>query len=112
MTPDDKLVEIVVAALEELKGFDIQVLDVSGLTTITDVMIIASGRSDRQVKSLAAKVAEESAKFGVSPMGREGEVAGEWILVDLYDVVVHIMQPRIRDFYQLEKLWVSDEKWG
>ncbi len=112
MTPDDKLVEIVVAALEELKGFDIQVLDVRELTTITDVMIIASGRSDRQVRSLAAKVAEECAKIGVSPRGQAREAAGEWILVDLYDVVVHVMQPRIRDFYQLEKLWISEGKRG
>lgn len=97
--------ELVVAAIEELKGQDLVELDVHALTDVTDCMIIASGRSDRQVRALAENVVEKAKARGVQPMGIEGLDQGEWVLVDLCDVVVHLMQPDTRDYFQLEKLW-------
>ena len=101
----EELVKLVVDALEDLKAVDIRVLDVHNLTSITDAMIIASGTSNRHVKSLADRVIEAAKHHGIQPIGSEGLDQGEWALVDLGDAVVHVMQPRIRDFYQLEKLW-------
>ena len=105
-----KLEETVINALDELKAVDIKVLDVRQLTSITDIMIIASGTSARQVRSLAQKVIEEVKKINIYPLGSEGEDQGEWALIDLGDIVVHIMQPGIREYYQLEKLWSVDSK--
>ncbi len=104
-TIKNKLVE----ALHELKALDVQVLDVRNLTTITDTMIIASGRSDRQVKAMADKLIERAKELGIPPIGVEGEQQGTWILVDLGDVIAHLMHPTTRAYYQLEKLWSSDE---
>ncbi|MGE0486743.1 MAG: ribosome silencing factor [Gammaproteobacteria bacterium] len=101
----DALVRCVETALDDGKAVDIRVIDVRGLTVITDFMVIASGRSARQVKALTDRVQEAAAKVGVKAVGTEGEGAAEWVLVDLGDVIVHVMQPTIRDFYQLEKLW-------
>lgn len=101
----EQLRDIVVKALEDLKGVDIRVLDVRGVTAITDIMIIASGTSDRHVKALANSILKEAKAHGVRPLGIEGERDAEWVLVDLRDVVVHVMLPRMRDFYNLEKLW-------
>lgn len=106
----DELKNIVVNALEELKGIDIKVLDVRGISSFTDLMIIASGTSNRQVKALSDKVIEKCKKAGFRPLGVEGEREGEWILVDLGDVVVNIMKPETRDFYNLEKLWSMGER--
>jgi ribosome-associated protein len=107
----EELKQIALQALEDLKGLDIAEYDVRGMTTVTDVMIIASGTSDRHVKSLADAVVIACKKAGMAPLGVEGEREGEWVLVDLGDVVVHVMQPRIREFYALEKLWtVTEEK--
>ncbi len=100
-----KLEKTVINSLEELKAVDIKILDVKRLTSITDIMIVASGTSARQVRSLANKVIEEVKKINVYPLGSEGEEQGEWALIDLGDIIVHIMQPAIRDYYQLEKLW-------
>ncbi len=100
-----KLAGTVIKALEELKAVDIKKLDVKRLTSITDMMIIASGTSNRQVKSLADKVIEETKRISVIPLGTEGHQEGEWVLIDLGDVIVHIMHPKTRDYYQLEKLW-------
>ena len=102
---EDKLLALVIDALEELKGVDIRVLDVSGLTSITDRMVVASGTSTRHVKSLADNVVRKTREAGFRALGVEGEQAAEWVLVDLGDVVVHVMMPSIRDFYALEKLW-------
>ena len=101
----EDLVKLAIDALEDIKAQDISVIDVRDLNNITDVMIIASGTSRRQVVSIARNVAEKAKAAGVMPIGSEGEVAGEWVLVDLGDVVVHVMQPSIREFYQLERLW-------
>jgi ribosome-associated protein len=101
----EELVKLVVEALDDLKARDIRVLDVRKLTSITDFMVVASGTSDRHVRSIADHVLERSAAAGHPPLGVEGAEQGEWVLVDLEDVVAHIMQPKIRDFYQLEKLW-------
>jgi len=97
--------DLVIKALQDMKGADIHALDVRGLTAITDFMVIASGTSDRHVKSLARNVLDQARSAGAKPMGVEGEQEGEWVLVDLRDVVVHIMRPQVRDFYNLEKLW-------
>ena len=101
----EKLKQIVVNALEDLKAQDIRVLDVRGMTTVTDLMVIAGGTSTRHVKALSDNVVEAAKKHGVRPLGVEGEREAEWVLVDLGDVVVHLMLPRVRDFYNLEKLW-------
>ena len=100
----DALVELVTAAVDDLKGQDVQVLDVRELTTITDYMVIVSGTSDRHLKALAEEVVDRVKEAGLKPAGVEGQ-GGEWILVDLLDVIVHLMRPSARDFFALERLW-------
>ena len=101
----DELRETALSALDELKALNVRVLDVRAMTSVTDFMIVASGRSARHVRSLAENVVRGAKAWGQTPLGVEGEREGEWVLVDLCDVVVHVMQPETRDFYQLEKLW-------
>jgi len=103
--PGERLLEIVLAALEDLKAVDIRVIDVRGKTSITDRMVTASGTSTRHVKALADNVALQAKRHGFQPLGVEGEKAAEWVLIDLGDVVVHVMLPETRKFYALEKLW-------
>lgn len=109
MASTESLTTVVVEALDDLKAQDIRVMDVAGLTSITDTMVIASGTSDRHVKALSDNVVEQAKKSGVRPLGVEGEQTREWVLVDLGDVIVHVMLPRVRSFYNLEKLWSMDE---
>jgi ribosome-associated protein len=97
--------DLVARALDDLKADNVHVLDVRHLTTVTDTMVIASGRSDRHVRAIAGAVVEQAKKAGFRPIGVEGERSGDWVLVDLADVVVHVMLPRVREFYNLEKLW-------
>jgi ribosome-associated protein len=105
----EKLLDLVIDALDERKAIEVRVLDVRALTSITDVMVVASGSSNRHVRALAGHVVEKAKECGVQPLGVEGEAAGEWVLVDLVDVVVHLMLPRVREFYNLEKLWSMQE---
>ena len=107
---NEQIVKIVVAALEEVKAKDIVTIDVRGKTSITDFMIIASGGSARQVKALAENVLEKSKEQGVKPVGCEGLDGGEWALIDLNDVVVHVMQVETREHYDLERLWQGAEQ--
>jgi ribosome-associated protein len=104
----EALSRLAVEALEDRKAAKVRVLDVRGLCSFTDFMIIASGSSNRQVKAMADNVIEKAKADGVPPLGVEGHQAGEWVLIDLGDVVVHAMQPATREFYQLEKLWDVD----
>ena len=101
----DELLAIVITALEDLKGVDIRVIDVRDLTSITDRMVVASGTSTRHVKALAENVELKAKQHGYIPLGIEGEQTAEWVLLDLGDVVVHVMLPETRTFYGLEKLW-------
>ncbi|MCK9469814.1 MAG: ribosome silencing factor [Porticoccaceae bacterium] len=96
---------IIISALEDIKAIDIAVLDVSAMTDVMDTLVVASGNSNRQVKALADNVVEECKKAGFQPLGVEGLDTAEWVLVDLGDVVVHVMLPETRKFYELEKLW-------
>ncbi len=105
----ENLQRVAVQALDDLKAQNIEIIDVRNKTTITDVMIIASGTSDRHVKALADHVVARVKSAGVRPLGVEGERDGEWVLVDLNDVIVHVMLPRVRDFYNLERLWSMEE---
>lgn len=100
-----ELKQVVLNALEDLKGQDITCIDVSDQTEITDFMIIATGTSNRHVKSLVERVAEASSRHFSKPLGIEGAEQGEWVLIDLRDVVVHVMLPDVREFYDLERLW-------
>ena len=101
----EQLCDLVVDALEDVKARDIVKLDVRELTTVTDYMIVASGTSNRHVKALADAVAEKAREAGHRPAGIEGEDGSEWVLLDLQDTLVHVMLPRVREFYNLEKLW-------
>lgn len=103
-----ELQNIVINALEELKAQNICVLDVRNIATFTDLMIIASGTATRHVKAIADKVQERCVAAGIRPLGVEGQREAEWVLVDLNDIVVHVMLPATREFYNLEKLWSVD----
>ena len=109
---EESLQSIVVSALEDLKARDVLVLDVRGLTSIADSMVIASGTSDRHVRSLAENVIEKCRESGHKPRGVEGLKDGEWVLVDLQEILVHVMRPSTRAFYNLEKLWAPPARSG
>ena len=102
--------QAVIDALEDIKGFDITVLDVQKLTSMTTYMIVASANSSRQAKSLADNVREKLKELGAEVRGVEGEKEGEWVLVDLGDIIVHIMLPATRAYYNLEQLWGAVEQ--
>jgi ribosome-associated protein len=101
----EQLKQLVLDTLTDLKARDIVVMDVRGKTAVTDFMIVASGTSDRHVKAIAETVAFRAKEAGEQPLGTEGVREGEWALVDLNGVVVHVMLPKVRDFYNLERLW-------
>ncbi len=101
----EELNKLIVSSLEDLKALNITLLDVRDRSSITDYMVIASGTSNRHVRSLADKVVERVKAAGIQPLGVEGKGESGWVLVDLVDVVVHIMHPKEREFYSLEKLW-------
>ena len=101
----EALTDLVVDALDDIKAQDIIRLDVRDMTTVTDYMVVASGTSNRHVKALVENVAEKAKEAGHRPIGIEGEEGGEWVLLDLQDTLVHVMLPKVREFYNLEKLW-------
>lgn len=106
MTSKD-LVDTVISSLEDIKAYDIKVLDVTKLTSLFDYMIIASADSTRQAKALAVNVQEKVKSAGRSVCSVEGEQTGGWVLVDMGDVIIHIMQPAMREYYSLETLWTQ-----
>lgn len=111
-TPDaaERLRTLVLDALADLKAKDVQEIDVRGKSSVTDLMVVVSGTSSRHVKSIADEVVKKAKHAGVPPIGVEGQREGEWVLVDLGDIVVHVMLPRTREFYGLERLWtVGDD---
>lgn len=105
-----QLQDLLVSALEDFKAIDIVVIDVSGQSPLTERMIIASGNSTRHVKSMAENLVVKAKSEGNVPLGIEGQQEGEWVLVDLNDVIVHLMLPQTRAFYNLEKLWEASSK--
>lgn len=102
-----QLQQIVVSALEDIKAKDIQVIDTTPLTSLFDRIVIASGDSNRQTRALARNVQDKVKEAGGEVVSVEGEGSGEWVLVDLGDIVVHVMQPAIRSYYNLEELWAA-----
>lgn len=96
---------VVINALDDMKALEIKVLDVRGLTDVADTMVIASGTSDRHVRSVAQKLVEKTKAAGFRPHGVEGQQDSDWVLIDLNEMIVHVMLPRVREFYGLEKLW-------
>jgi ribosome-associated protein len=106
----EELVKLAIFALEDVKAQDITSIDVRDKTSVTDYMVIATGSSSRHVKSLADNVLEKVKEQGVRPLGSEGLDSGEWALLDLGDVVVHVMQAATRQFYDLERLWQGAEQ--
>lgn len=101
----EQMKDVVVDALEDVKAIDIRVIDVGHLTDVADALVIASGSSNRQVKALANSVREKCREHDEKPLGAEGEAQGEWVLLDYGQLVVHIMLPETREFYDLERLW-------
>lgn len=111
-TPDvaERLRSLVLGALDDLKAKDVQEVDVRGKSSVTDLLVVVSGTSSRHVKSIADEVVKKAKQAGLPPIGVEGQREGEWVLVDLGDIVVHVMLPRTREFYGLERLWtVGDD---
>jgi len=109
MSSDQTLLSVVIDALEEMKANNVTHLDVRELTSVADDMVLASGTSTRHVKALADNVLERVKAAGYAPLGTEGERSSDWILVDLGDVIVHLMLPATREFYDLERLWKTPE---
>ncbi len=105
----EQLTHLITDALDDLKAVNTVTVDVRELTDVTDCLVIASGTSNRHVKSLAENVVVKAKEQGVRPMGVEGDDVGEWVLVDYGDVVVHVMLPATRDFYDLERLWTAPQ---
>jgi ribosome-associated protein len=103
--PRSLLKSVVIDALADMKALEVKVLDVRGLTDIADFMVIASGTSDRHVRSVAQRVVERTKEAGFRPHGVEGQQDSDWVLIDLSEMIVHVMLPRVREFYGLEKLW-------
>jgi ribosome-associated protein len=103
--PRPSLKALVIDALADMKALEVKVLDVRGLTDIADFMVIASGTSDRHVRSVAQRVVERTKEAGFRPHGVEGQQDSDWVLIDLNEMIVHVMLPRVREFYGLEKLW-------
>ena len=101
----DQLQKLVVSSLDDFKAIDILVIDVSGKSPLTERLVIASGNSTRHVKSMSENLIVKAKTVGCPPLGVEGAREGEWVLVDLNDVIVHLMLPQTRAFYNLEKLW-------
>lgn len=101
----EQLLKLVQTSLEDMKAHEMRTLDVRRLTSVTDYLVIVSGTSDRHVRSLASRLVENAKAAGQVPIGVEGLESAEWVLVDLADVVVHVMQPKVREFYKLEDLW-------
>ncbi len=108
----EELLELAQTSLEDMKARDVRVIDVRGMTSVTDYLLLASGTSDRHVRSLADRLIENMKQAGQAPLGVEGQDAAEWILIDLNDVIVHVMQPRTREFYKLEDLWALGNREG
>ncbi|MGA7298254.1 MAG: ribosome silencing factor [Rhodanobacteraceae bacterium] len=105
--------DLVIAALEDMKARDVHEVDVRGKSDVTDLLVVASGTSSRHVRSIAEEVVSKGKQAGMPPLGVEGEDEGDWVLVDMGDIVVHVMQPRTREFYGLERLWeVGDDMAG
>ena len=105
-----QLRDLVISALEDMKAIDIQDVDVAGENPLTDWFVVASGTSTRHVKAMAEKLVLNAKTAGRPPLGIEGERGGEWVLVDLNDVIVHLMLPQTRAFYNLEKLWEASSQ--
>ncbi len=105
-----QLHQLVLSTLEELKAVDIKSVDVTGLSPLTDHFVVASGNSTRHVKSMADKLVQAAKAQGVQPLGVEGEREAQWILVDLNDIIVHLMLPQARAFYNIEKLWEASSE--
>jgi ribosome-associated protein len=105
----EELLKMVQTVLDERKGQYITTLDLRGKTSFTDYMVIATGTSDRHLKSLCDYVAEKAQENGVVPLGIEGGLGSDWVLLDLGDIIVHLMTAQAREFYQLEKLWSLDK---
>lgn len=103
--PFDQLQELVINSLEDFKALDIHQIDVSGQSPLTDLFVIASGSSLRHIKSMAENLVVRAKEAGSPPLGIEGNRQSEWVLVDLNDIIVHLMLPQTRAFYNLEKLW-------
>lgn len=105
----DQLRNLVISSLEDFKAIDIQQIDVSGQNPLTDLFVIASGNSTRHIKSMAENLVMKAKAAGCPPLGVEGQRQAEWVLVDLNDVIVHLMLPKTRAFYNLEKLWEASK---
>jgi ribosome-associated protein len=105
----EQLQQLVIDKLDDMKAQDIKVIDVRGKSSVTDLMIIATGNSTRHVKSLAQTVELAAKEAGVKPLGMEGEQQGDWVLLDLNDIILHVMLANVRDFYNLEKLWEAGQ---
>jgi ribosome-associated protein len=105
MQGPEHLKALIVRALDENKAEDVEIIDLRGQTSLADYMIVASGRSNRQVIALADRISEQMKEAGYTPPRAEGLLHGDWVVVDACDIIVHLFRPEVRDFYNIEKMW-------